>query len=323
VPPNNENQTPKKTDKSRFFDIVERILRGLQHRPGYILVFGVCFIALMAGSLWGAAGYFNDAKSKSGVWPGAILAMVAVVGTIIAVIKLESAGSSFVGGKVGNTEMQPTFERIHRNIAEALRFQHPVFHDWMITECDTFLNATASWASGELVTNQRRYVELLLEIYSRAEKNIVAITTEDFFSIWKSKMGEKVLKVNGQTGKQVERIFTFASIGSVKIEHLAEMDRHAATKNVLVRVWINEEDPAFNIPADINPNIAFIDDGNVIASSSLAPNGLDVLGTFHFKHDDRRKRYSDIIDKLREGGWELAKFKVEKLGHPPMIDKTV
>jgi hypothetical protein len=286
--------------------VVDKIVKGLSEQPAYLLIFGICLLALGGGGVSGILGL--KLSSQPAIWAGAIVCVVAIAAGVVVVIKVESLGRAVPQGAVGDAELAPIFDAVHRNIASALRFSHPVFHDWIRDECARFQEATSHWSRGELSTSQRRYNQLLLLVYETASKSVTATSTPNYLETWRSPLGEEILRAHERSKiGNVERIFIFDSFADVSPEDIEVMKRQQAGDRIKARVWGNKEDVTYDLPKDVNPNFAIIDEGDVIAVSAQGESGA-TQGTFYFKDVDKKQTYAAIMANLRNGSMPFEEF---------------
>jgi hypothetical protein len=285
---------------------IDRIVKGLAQKPAYLLMFGVCLLVFGIGTATGVGGLI--ASNNAASWGGLVVAAFAICVTAIMVVKIESIGSHAPVGAVGDRELEPIFAAVHQNVRDALRVQHPVFHDWLKRECANFRADTRQWAHGELQAVGRRYNELLVETYARAETSVFATATEDYFPMWRSSAGRAIVAANRKGKAAVERVFIFESLDRVKDEHILLMKEQADPEGkIKVYVYGVKEHEVYEMPRGMNKNFAFIDAGNVIASTDPSA-GDSQKGSFYFKDDNQKFTYEDVIANLRDGVQTLDEF---------------
>jgi hypothetical protein len=297
------NVTDKKVENS-----IDKIIKGLSQKPAYLLLFGICVLLFGTGSALGLAGV---ALKQPGMgWTGVVLVALTLCFTTVIIIKVEAIASQLPVGAVGDSELEPIFAAIHENIRQALRVQHPVFHDWLKKECSEFRASSSRWSHGELDTRRRKYNELLVEIYARAETSVFATATEDYLYVWDTPLGKAILQAHTKSSATVERMFIFESLGKVTDNHLRMMQLQEDSGKVKVLVYGIKEHETFDIPA-MNHNFAFVDSGGIIASTD--PSTGDVIkGRFYFKDANQIFSYNEVISSLKDGSIPLQDFKTSR-----------
>src|SRR5262249_10104394 len=117
-----------------------------------------------------------------------------------------------------------------------------------------------------------------------------------YLSTWRDALGQRILNVHATGKAQVIRVFRFDKRAQIDTEALRIMRLHANTQNVIVRVFIDEEQ-FFDFPEGVSRDFSLTDDGEVIGITNSY--GTDQLeATWHFRDAVKARVLKNIRDQL-------------------------
>lgn len=291
--------TDDKSDKGvrvRREGTYQAIVRGLAARQSYLLFFGVVLVLLGGSAAASLIQVVGGGETRA--LPYVLLALCAVVlVALVTVVYLEGRQAPSLL-RLGNQDFEPVIEAVQTNLRAALERVHPVFHDWMLADCERFRANTDHWANGQLHTEYADYKQLLVDAYERAQASVFATSGIDYLAAWTDVLGLAILDAHRRNQAKVTRVFLFESANEVPAEALEEM-RKQHESGVDVRVFLAAQCVGgWDVfPRGINRNFVFIDDGEIIGSTD-PPVGQKFTGTWHFKEPNQKATYRRVVEAL-------------------------
>lgn len=282
--------------------ILTRIALGLRQRPAYLLWLGIVLIVL--------TGSGTTALLKSGTdsaTPFLVMAVIALIGTVVIVLKLEAVGSP----GVGDSELSTVLTEVHENLQKAMLTAHPDFRSFILGESQKFKASTSQWANSTIKVRQREYNRMLVSVYRGAEKEVFATSTVDFRVNWTANLGAEILKAHLHSkASAIRRVFVFDSLAEVTPDDLKVMSRQLETGRIEIFFYGKKEDVNFDWPDEISPSFAFVDDGKVLAVTAPInqTNAQDTEGDFYFQDRGKREAYKNAIENILRGAIPWADY---------------
>lgn len=298
-----------------------RIVRGFQGRPEYLLIFAICAMFFLTGIGSAIAGVINKGDWK--LFGLAILCFVLALAAALAVIRQvlsalppataaspiapptessELASFSDEGEKIADA-----LQAISENVLDALALEHAVLNQQMIEKCNEFRASSGEWKRGMLTVIGVSSNQLLLRMYETAKTSVFATTVPAYHeTVWRSQFGDQLLAAHAKTAAPVTRIFVFDRRSDVTDQILDTMQRHQQA-GIAVRAYFDEEDALFQFTPQIPKDFTIIDGGVAIGLSQRFD--MDVPEAhWYFGNDDLLAKFEDVRQNLLRGSMPLSEF---------------
>ncbi|MEZ4297634.1 MAG: hypothetical protein R3B70_21920 [Polyangiaceae bacterium] len=209
----------------------------------------------------------------------------------------------------GEGEVGAYCQKLRGLLVRSAVIKHPTFVRNRENEQDGWTRTAEGWSRGTFSVHGARYNDVLLELYTAATRTVFATSIPDYSETWDSNFGERLLRAHQTNGHQahVDRVFVFQSSQDVTEEAVRQMTRQKDA-GIRVRVYIDDDDPAFQFPPNISRDFTVIDDAIVGTTRSYGRQGEGLEAVWEFSNEVHLRQVQHVREKLLAGSQELEAF---------------
>lgn len=191
------------------------------------------------------------------------------------------------------------------DFAEIDQIEESLFHKYVKIECADFAIQTEKWKNSKVSIPKENYDSFLIDAYKNAKDTVFSTSIKDYFSIWSEPFGERIIESHKQSRATTNRVFVFETRSDITTEFV-EIMKVQEDAGVLVRIFIDDEFPEFNFPADLSKDFTVIDNGKIIGKTVTF--GRSRNAEWVFDNSKESDRFQGYVERLKKGSLKLSEL---------------